>query len=134
MRRLALLSILASPLFASGLVACATDKPPASGKPPATDSGPAKTDSGAHEAGAEAEVGGVEEGGEQEGGGAACQSDADCVAAQCCHPSSCVLASAAPECSDTMCTEVCEGGTMDCGQGHCACQAGTCAVVIDKPL
>lgn len=130
MRRPALLRTLASILLASGLIACATDKPPA------TEGGPAKSDSGAHEAGAEADVGGAaEEGGAEEAGvGDACQTDADCVAAQCCHPTSCVLASAAPECSDTMCTEVCEGGTMDCGQGHCACQAGTCAVVIDKPL
>lgn len=128
MRRLALLTILASTL-APALIGCATDKPPA------TDSGPAKTDSGAHEAGAEADAGGVaEDGGAQDAGATACQTDADCVPAQCCHPSSCVLASAAPECADTMCTEVCEGGTMDCGQGHCACQAGTCAVVIDKPL
>lgn len=129
-----LLTILASALLVSSLIGCATDQPPA------TDSGPVKSDSGAHEAGAEAEAGGVvEEGGAEEGGAGdagatACQSDADCVPAECCHPASCVLASARPECSDTMCTEVCEGGTMDCGQGHCACQAGTCAVVIDKPL
>jgi hypothetical protein len=127
MRRLALLTTLVLPL-----IACASDKPPA------TEGGPAKTDSGAHEvgaeAGAEAEAGEAEAGGPEEAGGTACQTDADCVPAECCHPASCVLASAAPNCSDTMCTEECRGGTMDCGQGHCACQSGTCAAVMDKPL
>lgn len=119
MRRLARFTLLASTLVAPALIGCATDKPPA------TDSGPAKTDS----------AGDVPvDNGTPDAGATACQTDADCVPAQCCHPSSCVLASAAPECADTMCTEVCEGGTMDCGQGHCACQSGTCAVVIDKPL
>jgi hypothetical protein len=124
MRRLAPLGIV---LIIS--IACATDKPPA------TDGGPAKSDTAAHEGAAEAEVGGVAQDEAADGeAGAACQTDADCVAAECCHPASCVPVSAAPSCSDTMCTEECRGGTMDCGQGHCGCQNGSCAAVIDKPL
>jgi hypothetical protein len=106
------------------LIACATDKPPA------TDSGPAKTDSGsvAGEAGGAAEASGAEAGPEP---GGACQADADCVPATCCHPTSCVIASEAPDCAAVSCTDQCEDGTLDCGQGHCACQNGSCTAVID---
>jgi hypothetical protein len=118
MRPLARLCTLAILLTAG----CATDKPPA------TESGPAKSEGGDV---AEAEAGPI---GGEGGGGETCQSDADCVPAPCCHPNTCVIAAEAPNCSDTMCTENCEVGTLDCGQGHCACQEGKCTAVIDKPL
>lgn len=76
----------------------------------------------------------ADEGKADEGGAQVCSSDADCVPAQCCHPTSCVVASAAPNCADMSCTEECRGGTMDCGQGHCACQEGSCVAVIDEPI
>ncbi|KIG15125.1 hypothetical protein DB30_06033 [Enhygromyxa salina] len=71
---------------------------------------------------------------EPEPDGDVCSVDADCVPAQCCHPTTCVPASQAPDCSEVACTEECQGGTMDCGQGHCSCDAGGCTVVFDNPL
>jgi hypothetical protein len=61
-----------------------------------------------------------------------CKTDADCVPAQCCHPTSCALKSAAPDCSKTMCTKECRGGTMDCG-GGCLCQQGKCNAKLGRP-
>lgn len=43
----------------------------------------------------------------------------ECVPAECCHPTSCVLKQWAPDCSNTVCTEECREGTMDCGCGAC---------------
>lgn len=96
----------------------------AGAKGPSTDDGPAASSS----------AGKVDEGGADNSPAATCSSDAECVPAQCCHPTSCVPASQAPDCSDMFCTEVCEGGTMDCGQGHCACLDGLCTAVIDNPF
>lgn len=61
----------------------------------------------------------------------ACRRDADCVPASCCHPASCVPRSQRPDCSGVLCTNECRPGTLDCGQGHCECQAGSCAAIID---
>jgi len=52
-----------------------------------------------------------------------------CVPATCCHPTACVLAEDAPDCSDVGCTEECAGNTMDCGQGYCEYVEGECKVV-----
>lgn len=57
-----------------------------------------------------------------------CSSDEDCVPAQCCHPTSCVTAKEAPDCSGKMCTTVCMPNTMDCGQGKCVCRSSRCVV------
>jgi len=51
-----------------------------------------------------------------------------CVPASCCHASSCVLENDASDCSVTMCTQECRGGTMDCGAGNCAFVDGNCEV------
>lgn len=59
-----------------------------------------------------------------------CLTDADCVPASCCHPDSCTPAVRAPNCTDIVCTEECVPGTLDCGQGHCACMNGSCQPVI----
>jgi hypothetical protein len=59
----------------------------------------------------------------------ACQQDSDCVKATCCHASTCVAASAGPNCSATACTADCRAGTMDCN-GGCLCQAGRCAAKL----
>jgi hypothetical protein len=56
----------------------------------------------------------------------ACQADADCVKDSCCHATSCVAIADAPDCSATVCTMDCRGGTMDC-YGGCVCQDGRCA-------
>ncbi len=59
-----------------------------------------------------------------------CLNDSDCVPAECCHSSSCVAFSDAPICDDIFCTQVCEPGTLDCGQGYCSCIKGECSAVI----
>jgi hypothetical protein len=61
-----------------------------------------------------------------------CQQDSDCVKATCCHATTCVAASARPDCSATACTADCRAGTMDCNAG-CLCQAGTCAAKLWWP-
>lgn len=58
----------------------------------------------------------------------ACMQDNDCVPAQCCHPTSCINAAYAPNCTGVVCTLSCEG-PIDCGAGHCGCVNGTCSVV-----
>jgi hypothetical protein len=58
-----------------------------------------------------------------------CRSDADCVPDACCHPKGCTLLSEAPEgCGEVMCSAECKAGTLDCGQGACACIDGACGV------
>jgi hypothetical protein len=61
---------------------------------------------------------------------AECDLDVDCQPATCCHPSSCVTYDKVPNCTGTFCTAVCEKGTMDCGQGRCACVESKCTAVI----
>lgn len=58
-----------------------------------------------------------------------CQKDEDCVPAQCCHPDSCINIDYRPNCEGIFCTMECRPGTMDCGQGRCACIDNTCQVV-----
>jgi len=55
----------------------------------------------------------------------------ECVPAQCCHATSCVLIELAPNCSDIICTTICQEETMDCGQGHCEFNSATekCEVI-----
>jgi len=57
---------------------------------------------------------------------------ANCVPASCCHASSCVLENNAPNCSNLLCTMVCEPGTMDCGGGYCGIVNGKCGVVWNE--
>ena len=52
-----------------------------------------------------------------------------CVPATCCHPTQCVPESQAPNCSDIFCTQECQPGTMDCGQGYCGVVDNKCAVI-----
>ena len=59
-----------------------------------------------------------------------CRADDDCVAATCCHPSACVPVAQRPDCAGIFCSQECRAGTMDCGQGHCECQASQCVAVI----
>lgn len=122
-------------LFSLSLACAGSKEPTTDGGPAASAGDAAKADDGeVAEDGAESQPDEAGDEAADEGGGQACTSDADCVPAQCCHPTSCVPASEAPDCSDVACTEECRGGTMDCGQGHCACQDGTCTAVIDNPL
>jgi hypothetical protein len=59
-----------------------------------------------------------------------CASDADCAPAECCHPKTCVLAAQKTDCSQTMCTRECRGGTFDYGGGGCLCRDGQCIADI----
>jgi hypothetical protein len=63
---------------------------------------------------------------------AKCERDADCVPAGCCHPDSCVPKSAAPDCGQVACTMECRPGTLDCGNGRCACEAGSCTAKLEQ--
>ena len=62
-----------------------------------------------------------------------CAFDSDCVPASCCHPSSCVTKEQAPNCKGIMCSQVCEPGTLDCGQGSCICENNKCKTTIEQP-
>lgn len=55
-----------------------------------------------------------------------CTTDLDCVPAVCCHARACTLRARGPRCAEVLCSEVCEAGTLDCGQGSCACVRGQC--------
>jgi len=61
-----------------------------------------------------------------------CQADSDCVPEAVCHPSSCVLKSERQDDSGLTCTQECKPGTLDCGQGYCACIKSHCKAVIDN--
>jgi hypothetical protein len=63
--------------------------------------------------------------------GTDCTTDADCVARPCCHPTYCVPLAQTPVCDGIACDAGCPPYTMDCGQGHCACQSGHCVAVSD---
>ena len=54
-----------------------------------------------------------------------CEQDSDCVPAGCCHSRTCTPRAQAPDCSDVMCTQDCQFGTLDCG-GSCVCTDGRC--------
>jgi hypothetical protein len=59
-----------------------------------------------------------------------CLRDEDCVPAQCCHPTDCVNVENKPDCEGIVCTMECRPGTMDCGQGYCACVENECKAII----
>lgn len=61
-----------------------------------------------------------------------CNADTDCVPAQCCHSDSCVSIANKPDCKGMFCTEECQGGTMDCGCGSCACVNHKCQVTLNR--
>jgi len=55
----------------------------------------------------------------------ACISDEDCVQKECCHATSCTNTANKGVCN-VMCTMNCQSGTLDCGQGRCACINNRC--------
>ena len=59
-----------------------------------------------------------------------CISDSDCVPAQVCHPTSCVNKEFEPNKTGISCTQVCEPGTLNCGQGSCLCKNNKCEAVL----
>jgi len=59
-----------------------------------------------------------------------CTADSDCVPAECCHSATCVYKAKAPNCSHLVCTQVCEPGTLDCGQAECRCMNNDCVTVL----
>ena len=59
-----------------------------------------------------------------------CSGDEDCTAATCCHASDAVNLEYAPDCTDMFCTQECEAGTLDCGQGEIKCVNGKCEAIV----
>ncbi|MDO8563950.1 MAG: hypothetical protein Q7R87_02990 [Nanoarchaeota archaeon] len=59
-----------------------------------------------------------------------CQSDSDCVPKEACHPKTCINKEFAQDSSGSICTAVCEPGTLDCGQGSCSCLNNKCNAVF----
>jgi len=59
-----------------------------------------------------------------------CTQDSDCVPSSCCHASSCVAKSSTPDCADKFCTQVCQPGTLDCGQASCGCVNNQCQMEL----
>lgn len=64
--------------------------------------------------------------------GGVCDADSDCAPNGCCHPAECVEKAKAPNCGRVFCTEECQEGTLDCGQGSCKCVDKKCSAVIDN--
>jgi len=65
------------------------------------------------------------------GGGNECIINDDCVPSTCCHPSTCTTRDQRPDCIGTVCTTVCEPGTLDCQQGQCECINNKCKAVFN---
>ncbi len=63
-----------------------------------------------------------------------CANDLECTLALCCHASICVPLSEKPDCKGIYCTQVCEPGTLDCGQGSCNCVNNKCKAVFREGL
>ena len=61
-----------------------------------------------------------------------CLTNSDCVPASCCHPNSCVPIIEAPNCDEILCSQECKPGTLDCGQGNCACENNKCGVSLSS--
>ena len=59
-----------------------------------------------------------------------CTVDSDCVPSLCCHASDAVAKDSAPDCGGVFCTEECQPGTLDCGQGVVSCVSGECKAVF----
>lgn len=59
-----------------------------------------------------------------------CQTSSDCVPAQCCHSTSCINKNYKSVCN-VLCTNICQPGTMDCGQGYCDCVNNQCKAIIN---
>lgn len=60
-----------------------------------------------------------------------CSVDSDCVPDSCCHAKGCVVKAKEPDCFGIYCTQSCEPGTLDCGQGSCICENKRCKAVIN---
>ena len=58
-----------------------------------------------------------------------CNSNSDCVPATCCHPKVCINKAFAPNCKNTICTDVMTPNTLD--YGKCECINNTCEAVIN---
>ncbi len=61
-----------------------------------------------------------------------CTKDEECVPDSCCHAKSCAIRNSAPSCQGVVCSQECEPGTLDCGQGSCRCVNGLCEVLINE--
>lgn len=57
---------------------------------------------------------------------------ASCVPSTCCHAKDCILDKDAPDCSEVGCTQICEPGTLDCGQGSCEYIDDKCVAVFNE--
>jgi len=61
-----------------------------------------------------------------------CVNDVECTSASCCHANSCISVREKPDCKGIYCTQVCEPGTLDCGQGECNCVNNKCKAVLKE--
>jgi hypothetical protein len=59
-----------------------------------------------------------------------CNFDEDCVKSTCCHPRDAVNEKYGPECAGVFCSQQCEPGTIDCGQGEINCVRNRCTVLL----
>lgn len=59
-----------------------------------------------------------------------CNQDSDCVPATPCHATSCTLKAMASENRGIFCSQECQPGTLDCGQGSCSCVNHKCTAVF----
>lgn len=57
-----------------------------------------------------------------------CLVDQDCVSASCCQTDSCVNIENTPDCSNTLCDDICMG-TLSCEAISCKCFNNKCKVV-----
>ncbi|MDP1695710.1 MAG: hypothetical protein Q8L29_02245 [archaeon] len=60
-----------------------------------------------------------------------CVINEDCVPETCCHATSCVPKEKQPNCEGIYCSQDCELGTLDCGQGSCECIENKCGVKLE---
>jgi putative hemolysin len=65
-----------------------------------------------------------------ENGAASCLTDSDCIPDACCHPKGCTAKENVKVCN-LLCTQECEPGTLDCGQGSCRCENNKCTAVFN---
>lgn len=61
-----------------------------------------------------------------------CETASDCVPKEACHASSCVVLGFEENKEGILCSQSCEPGTFDCGQGSCGCVDNKCQGVFNE--
>lgn len=57
-----------------------------------------------------------------------CKVTLDCAPATCCHPEDVLNKKYAPDCTDAICTQVCQG-PLDCNAGKIECIQNKCVII-----